>query len=453
MGSGSEAGRRFASLALLVVGAGALLLAGAGALLLALDARAAAPGAEWSFYKPVILPDDFTGTGLVEVALDRDVYAHARPGLGDIRVAEADPAADRETPYQLIVEAGDHRRAAVPVKMRDLGHVPDEYTSFILDLQSAGDLHSEVEIQTTSANFQRRVSIAGSDDRETWRTLEENGRIFNLSIPERGFSTGDTRVAYPASGARFLRVRIYDEGQEPLSIRGGLVFFAQQLQPRRHYLPLVITERTDDVERKETRLLLDAGRAGFPANSIRLDIPQRNFYRQAALEGSNDTLAWAPVQSSETLYDFDTPKFTGSDQSMGFGESRYRYYRITIFNEDNPPLPVENARASGFVRKLIFSAEAGKSYRLYYGNPEASAPSYELERIFPYLVTENLPAARLGPHTPNPAFAEPAPPRPRPFTERYPWLLPVVVAAAALLVGFFLASLVRQVRGRLAPPE
>ena len=175
---------------------------------------------------------------------------------------------------------------------------------------------------------------------------------------------------------------------------------------------MTIIEREEDPERKQTTLLLDAGSAGFPANSIQLDIPQRNFHRQAALEGSYDSLAWSSAQSNETLYDFDTPKFTGSDRSIRFGESRYRYYRITVFNEDNPPLPVTTARASGFVRKVIFSATAGASYRLYYGNPDVSAPSYELERIFPYLVTENLPVAHLGPHTPNPAFAMPTPTTP-----------------------------------------
>ena len=139
---------------------------------------------------------------------------------------------------------------------------------------------------------------------------------------------------------------------------------------------------------------------------------------------------------------------------MRLGESRYLYYRITIFNEDNPPLPVEEPIASGFARKIIFAAAAGETYRLYYGNSEASAPSYELEKVFPYLVTEDLPVARLGRHEVNPAVdVMPVRPDSVPFTERYPWLLPTVVALAALLVGMFLASLIRQVRGGLRPPD
>ena len=103
------------------------------------------------------------------------------------------------------------------------------------------------------------------------------------------------------------------------------------------------------------------------------------------------------------------------------------------------------------MRKLVFSADRAGSYRLYYGNPEAGPPSYDLERIFPYLVTEGLPAAGLGPHTQNPAFLVPDP-SPKPFTERFPWLLPVIVAIAALIIGAFLASLIRQLKGSLPPP-
>ena len=36
--------------------------------------------------------------------------------------------------------------------------------------------------------------------------------------------------------------------------------------------------------------------------------------------------------------------------------------------------------------------------------------------------------------------------------ERYPWLLPTVVALAALLIGLFLTSLLRQIRKVLPPP-
>ena len=419
------------------------------ALLASLPLFAALVEKDWRFYKQAVFPDNITGLGLVEVELDPEVYAHASPDLRDLRVVGEQEG--RGEPYKLLVESGDQRRASVAAKMRDLGHAAGRYTSFVLDLQSDGALHNELEVQTSSQNFQRQVAIEGSDDGESWRTLQSRGVIFDLTVAERGFTARETRVTYPDSTARFLRVRIADDGLEPLNIHEGVVFFARRLEPERATLPLVIVGREDDPERKETVLLLDGASAGFPANGIELDIPQRNFHRRVSLEGSNDLTSWRIVQGDETLYDFDTPKFVSSDLSISFGESRYRYHRVTIANDDNPPLPVGGARASGFVRKLVFSADPAQSYRLYYGNPDVSAPSYDLERVFPYLVTEGLPVAALGPHTRNPAFAVPAPP-PKPFTERYPWLLPAIVAIAALLIGAFLASIVRQLKGKLPPP-
>ena len=426
----------------------------ASALLSLPTARADAPDGQWQFFNRVILPVDLPNDQLVEVELDPEVYAQAQPGLGDIRLTATGAEGEREIPYQLLVEAGDQRRAALPVDMQDLGHIPNDHTSFVLRVQSEGDLHSEVEIQTSSVNFQYRVAVSASNDGETWRVLQENGKIFHFSIPERAFSAGETSVRYPSSSARFLRIQIFDGDQEPLSIHGAVVLFAETLEPRRHHLPLDIAERTEDAERKQTILLLQASHPGFPADSISVDIPHRNFYREVVVEGSYDSIHWIPLKSGEILYDFDTPRFVGDDRELRFGESRYLYYRITIFNEDNPPLPVEKPVASGFSRKVVFAAAAGETHRLYYGNPEASAPSYELEKLLPYLDTEDLPVARLGGSEVNPAFGIPEPASEIvPFTERYPWLLPGVVGAAALLVGLFLASLIRQVRGRLRPSD
>ena len=372
-------------------------------------AWADAPDGRWQFFKTIILPSTFPHEQLVEFEVDPEVYAEALPGLGDVRIAASGADGEREIPYKLLVAAEIKDRVALAPRLQDLGHVPGEYTSFILHVRSEGDLHSEVKILTSSTNFQRRVSVSGSDDGETWRILEDNGTIFNFAIPERGFSTGDTRVRYPTSSARFLRVHIFDDGEQPLDIEGALVVLPQKRKAQHHHLPLDIVHRIEDPERKQTILLMRAPHPGFPADRISLDIPHRNFYREVAVEGSYDSIFWIPLQSGEILYDFDTPRFVGGDRELRFGESRYPYYRITIFNEDNPPLPVEKPTASGFARKVVFTAGGGETYRLYYGNPEASAPSYELEKLFPYLVTGDLPVAQLGGHAVNPAFGVPAP--------------------------------------------
>ena len=110
-----------------------------------------------------------------------------------------------------------------------------------------------------------------------------------------------------------------------------------------------------------------------------------------------------------------------------------------------------NVRRIGHLRRIIFAASAGRSHDLFYGNSQARTPSYDLARVFPYLITEGLPTAQLGEQTLNPLFALPLAPS-EPLTERLPWLLPSVVALGSLLMGLLLANLFRQIKKVLPPP-
>lgn len=430
------------------------LLAVAGLLivlsgLLAVAVYADFSEATWRSFKAVNIPPGLPPGSLVDLEPDLEVFAHADPSLRDLRIVEV--ATQREVPYKLLVERGEQRRVSLLVTIRDLSHVPGQHTSFVVDLGQARILHNELEIRTPSQNFQRTVVVEGSTDGEAWAILEEDAQIFDFTIQERNFNAADTRLQYPASTVRFLRIRIINGDEPPLEVQGASAFFSQKLEPRETELPAAPAGREENPEQQRSRLLFDLGTQGFLSIRLSLAIAQDNFYRRVSLEGSQDGQLWVMLQRSEDIYAFNTPKFVGSKLEVHYPESGFRFLRLTIFNEDNPPLDVGSATAFGVLRKLVFAAEPQQTYRLYYGNDLARPPSYELERIFPYLVTENLPQAGLGPHSANPNFAEPQKPS-EAFTERYPWLLPIIVAVAALFIGIFLTSLIRQLRRVLPPP-
>ncbi|MBI2872078.1 MAG: DUF3999 family protein [Chloroflexi bacterium] len=403
----------------------------------------------WKFFKPIVLPQGLTNGALVEVSPDAEVFANAAPLLWDLRVVEVDSL--QEVPYKLLVEQGEQRRSFIYATVRDLGHVPGQYTSFVADLGKEGILHNELEIQTPTRNFQRRLVVEGSSDSKTWAILQEKGQIYDFTIQERHFTQRYVRVQYPASTARYLRVRILNDGEPPLDVTGAMAYSSQELPPRVIELAAAIVKREENPVDRKTIVVLDMGSQGFPTSQLSLDIPQQNFYRQVSLEGSNDSDKWTLLQGAEAVYAYNTPKFVGSKLSIGYPESAYSFYRLTIFNEDNPPLAISGARTRSYLRRLIFAASPDKTYRLYYGNLGARTPSYELERIFPYLVTENLPVAQLGAHVSNTLFTVPPEP-PKPFTERNSWLLPTAVALAGVLIGLLLANLLRQIKKVLPPP-
>ena len=402
--------------------------------------------AHWQFYKPVTVPPTVENGQLVELTLDREVFLGSNLGETDLRLVAG---RDQEVPYQLVTLEESERRSPVSVTVRDRGHIEGEYSTLVADVGESGNLHSEVVIDTTEQNFRRTVIVETGTDGETWAVARDDGEIYGFVSADGGFRVHHTSVRYPQSAARYLRVKVLDEGNPPLQLNGATVFLAENVAAREsRYLPASTGVSRD--ESGTSHHLLDLGDSGVPVSRLTLQSDSANFYRGAGILGSDDEKAWEWLGGTggDQLYSLDTPRFTGSRLELEFQESRYRYYRLEIDDADNEPLLLKGYTFHGADRLIRFQAEPGREYALYYGNPVAEAPVYDLRQVVPYLDTENLPVATLGSQQPNEAFSG----LDVPVTERLPWLLPTGVALAALVVAALLYGVVKQARKVLPPP-
>ncbi len=409
---------------------------------------------EWPYFKPVVLPSGLAGGELVELILDREVYQDSAAGQPDLRLIKDGV---QEVPYQLALAEGREERTTLPSELVYSDQLSRQYTSLVADLGPDDLRHNEVEVVTADANFQRETTVEGSADGQTWVVLREGTEIFDFTAPERDFNTRNTRIGYPESEARYLRVKVFNGGDpSPLDITGVGVTFVQEVKARETSYRPALLDHTEDADARASILTLDLGAPGIPASRLAFQTPAVNFHRDIAIAGSEDGETWQLLQAA-AVYSYDTPRFDGSRMEVSYPESRYRYYRFTVENRDDPPLQLEEITLHGVKRQVIFQIEPGPEpgaqldgeYALYYGNRQARQPSYDLERVVRYLETGNLPAATLGAQRDNPAFTAPQPP----LTERYPWLIPVAVVAAALAVGLLLLGVVRQARKSLSPPS
>jgi len=274
------------------------------------------------------------------------------------------------------------------------------------------------------------------------KTIELNNRAF-CAI----FRSG--RIRYPASTARYLRVKIADNVEGSLEITSATVFYVKEAPAREIPLPSSILNISRDAGQRTTNVEVDLGTSGLPSYRLAIVVPDVNFYREVTLEASPDREKWTTIMRRTDIYAFDTPKFVGKSLSITYPETYTRYLRLVIHDEDSPPLTVQEANVWSLWRRLVFVVDPQQSYKLYYGNEEAQRPSYDIERVFPYLVTDTLPEAKLGPQTANPSFVEKKPP----VSERFPWLFPTVVAVAVIIVALLLLGILRQVRTVLPPPR
>ena len=430
--------RRIVGLAVLMA---AVVLAGYPLL-----ALADFSSSDWQFVKSISLPPNLGETTLAEVTVDAQVFAQANKGLGDLRIVRD---REEEVPYQLAITRGGSRRTSHNVRIQDLGHLPGRHTELVIDLGQPGLLHNEVEIFTTSKNFRRKVELESSSDGESWLTVSQGVELYDFTVAKRKFNARNTRVQYTESTARYLRVRILNGGEAPLAITGASVASLVEEEPLRTEYVTQIIDLEEDPSRGISRLTVDLNTTGLPTDRLILVTGETNFHRRVTVEGSLDGEKWQAVSGSGEVYAYETPKFTGSNLTAKYPEVTYRYLRLSIHNQDDAALTVDEVAASGLRRRLIFQATPGATYGLYYGNTEARQPSYDLERFLPYLETDNLPSAELGEQRNNAQFALPE----LPVSERFPWLITLAVAAVAAVAGLLLFGVLRQAKKVLPPPE
>jgi hypothetical protein len=105
---------------------------------------------------------------------------------------------------------------------------------------------------------------------------------------------------------------------------------------------------------------------------------------------------------------------------------------VAIENGDDPPLPVSSVSLEMRQRRICFDPSFGASpLTLYYGDSALDAPTYDYSKLFRPAAMPLT--ATLAPETLNPNFE--ARPENRPFTERHPELLWIVLLAVVCVLA------------------
>ena len=185
----------------------------------------------------------------------------------------------------------------------------------------------------------------------------------------------------------------------------------------------------EDSTARTSVYLLDTGEKPPSYGRLRLEAEEAAFHRAVEMESSTDGESWSNV-----AHGFLSRQPDRESPVLSFAEQRDRYLRLSISNEDDKPLAVVGFRLEAIGWQANFVPEAAGRYWLYYGNPDARKPVYDLAM----LLAGHEPGAETrlapGPEQSNPPY------RPRPvsvpWSERHPGLLYVTLAAAILIMGF-----------------
>ncbi len=375
--------------------------------------------------------------GRVALTLDAAVYEGAREDLGDLRVLDA---AGTEVPYLVERAFDESPRPEQRPRIVNRAFTRGRQAEATLDF-GGPTLKSQLTLTLSGENFRRRVKVEGrARDDPRWATLTDSAYVF--AVPDPASARYET-VPLPENNFPVLRVTVYNGPDDPekIEILEASTRPAQKRRPREVTLAPRLT-RTEDAPAHETILTLDLGARHQPFRGLELDVADPVFFRGVVVEARVEPpppregapglpLAWRYLGEC-ALYRYDE---TGTlrEGLRADVTGRERVLRLRIRNRNDRPLAIRGATAFVPVERLVFEARTGDQYRLRYGDPRLSAPTYDLVR------TAGDPARFAARAQPAPLLAPQAmpvaPPAPPPWTERNPVLLWVGLVAVVTALG------------------
>jgi hypothetical protein len=403
---------------------------GAGLLLFLLgpvpaNAQPVETWTHWRYSRPIVL-DPTSESRLVRVTLPIEMYGSMQAGLGDLRVIREEGI---EVPIVLHARVGKEERNWRSAEIADLGFIPGEHTEIVVDVGSDHDAHNALEIQTGVNEFFAWVEVAGSDDREHWRILNEKVPIYRFEDTQ----DGNTVVSYPDSRARWLRLKIL-QPERRFPVYGCRVAYELVEEPELVVLPGRL-QHDSGTEPRESRWQVDLGVENVPASSVRFEATQPEFHRTVRVHASADGEDWEEVGRGD-IYRYAHPE-SGDDRApartslqVRFPEARARHFRISVLNRNDAPIDGLAPTLEGTPRHVVFRQEPGATYQLLYGNHRASAPEYDLARLTPREELETAVLGGLGDQSANSGYVSPDP-----WSERHPTLLWLALAVAVAVLG------------------
>lgn len=302
---------------------------------------------------------------------DIELLAHAKPGLGDLRLADA---SGHELPYLVIYPSTDPRWIA--------GHIlpvaaTKKTSGFELDLGATHNV-DRMHLEGIATPFLKRARLEGSGDRTHWTLLAADATVFEL--PDEKLKNLD--IAFEPGEYRYLRItwddrssavvtnvgpvsaRLHEAGTEPDAVRAPLTFRKIASEPQKSRYR--ITLPGPNVPMVAVEAVVANGEVFRPAS----------VYAQR-LEGGQIVpvlLGTSQLKRAE--------RFGGVAADLGVPISKPDDVDLELVVDDgnNPPLALTGINAKLAPLPWIwFETKAPGNITAKYGDPRREAPTYDIE--------------------------------------------------------------------------
>jgi len=378
----------------------------------------AAKANEFLLYKQIIAPKNIKNE-VGAIVLDSQIYRNTDNAFANLRIYDSK---NKEVPFVIRKMRGQEKASteeSIAMKILSLEELPENRLSITLERDNEKNkqketlLPSDVIIKTSNHNFEKTVSVFGSNDKEQWQLLCENQPIFDYS---RFIDLRNTSVSFEKKQFKYYKLVIdnlaqalvssfsqiftkYAQGKVKEEYSGfmrdegvlrieQLVFLSKQEKAvfgEMEMAPYALEIAAAQINEKDKTSDIYLNSKQEPLTRMLFDISSKNFKRKIIVEADNslDSKAnWIRLGSGE-VFDISAGDFHKQNLKIDLAhkENRYKQYRVRIFNYDNPPIEVNSVQAEGAVYQLVFFHNNQTELKVYYGGSGVKSPEYDISSV------------------------------------------------------------------------
>lgn len=324
------------------------------------------------------------------INLPNEVFGNIRPDFSDIRILGITPENDTvEAPY-LVERTADEtiEKEWVSMKFNTAHNEKGHFFTFEMPNEA---IANQIRVNFAQKNFDWRVKVEGSQNQNEWFTILDDYRILSIQNPQTNYAF--TNIFFPDSKYRFFRLCI-NSNETPTLLKG---YVSQKMSKAGEYRSYAIKKFSNEINKaaKQTILQVELPNA-VPVSYLKFAVANKiDFYRPIKIEYLADS------QKTEKGYFYNYALIANGTLSslekneLKFANTLCQKLKITIENGDNEPLKMDSVWAKGTPEKIIARFNKKANYFLFYGNPNASTPNYDIA-IFQNKIPVTLTEVTLG---------------------------------------------------------
>jgi hypothetical protein len=352
--------------------------------------------------------------------VDEDIWTHARPDLGDLRLYDGPNAIQ----YALSEQRAGISSEEVEARIVNLGSVAG-HTEFDLDATALAE-YDRIRLRLDAHDFVATASMSGGSVLGKANEVElPPSTLYDFTKEQLG---SNSQLKLPTSSFRYLHVRL-SPGIRPQDVKGATIYNLHEQQAVWSRFGSCMPAQ----QRQHITVIACTVAAKVPLSRVTLEVPkeQVNFHRTVSVEDSKGVQI-ASGEVSRVRVNRAGTQVTAEELSINVAGSSGQF-TLNIDNGDNPPLTITSAEPLALERRIYFDPQGRSNLTLYYGDDKLPEPIYDYARFFHI---EPMPAqAQLGLGTHNPQYT--GRPDVRPWSEQHT----VILWGAMLLAVVGLAFL------------